>query len=81
MIPTAFVPLETLPTTATDKIDHRRLRAIGQAVTLEQLAALNPSRGERRPPITKNDKCLQELWAETLGISSRNIGLDDSFLQ
>ncbi|KAM3536753.1 hypothetical protein ARSEF1564_010324, partial [Beauveria bassiana] len=81
MIPTAYIAIDEIPMTATGKTDRRRLRAMGEAMTLEQLAATNPSRAERRAPTTDEEKHLQRLWARVLGIDADSIGLDDSFLR
>ncbi|KAM3536976.1 hypothetical protein ARSEF1564_010101 [Beauveria bassiana] len=81
MIPTAYIAVDEIPMTATGKTDRRRLRTMGEAMTLEQLAAANPSRAERRAPTTETEKHLQGLWARVLGIDADSIGLDDSFLR
>jgi acyl-CoA synthetase (AMP-forming)/AMP-acid ligase II/aryl carrier-like protein len=81
MVPTAYIPIEKMPMTATGKTDRRRLREIGGLMTLEQLAELNPSRSKRREPSTKMERQLQELWASVLSIDTSSIGADDSFLR
>ena len=81
MIPAAYIPLKTLPRTATNKTDRRQLRERGGAMTLEQLAALNPSSSERCPPETAMEQKLQELWAGVLGIEASSISATDSFLR
>ncbi|KAM3536767.1 hypothetical protein ARSEF1564_010312, partial [Beauveria bassiana] len=81
MIPTAYIAVDEIPMTATGKTDRRRLRTMGEAMTLEQLAAANPSRVKRRAPTTDKEKHLQRLWARVLGIDADSIGLDDSFLR
>ena len=81
MIPSAYIPLTSLPVTATGKTDRRRLREIGGSLSLEQLAELNPSRGERRQPNTLSERTLQSLWASVLGIQIESISANDSFLR
>ncbi|EJP60951.1 nonribosomal peptide synthase [Beauveria bassiana ARSEF 2860] len=81
IIPTAYITIDEIPITATGKKDRRRLRAIGEAMTLQQLAAMNPSRVSRRAPTTEKEKHIQRLWARVLGIDANSIGLDDSFLR
>jgi len=68
MIPSAYIPIDKVPMTATGKRDRRRLWEIGGSMTLEQLAALNPQRAERREPSTVAEQQLQQLWASVLGI-------------
>ncbi|THC87382.1 hypothetical protein EYZ11_013173 [Aspergillus tanneri] len=81
MVPTAYIPVEQIPMTTTGKTDRRRLREIGAALTLEQLAELQPSRGERRAPATEMERQLQGLWSSVLGVDTGSIGADDSFLR
>ncbi|EME46921.1 non-ribosomal peptide synthetase-like protein [Dothistroma septosporum NZE10] len=79
MIPRAYVPLETLPMTASGKTDRRRIRETGSCMTLEDLTALNPRSSEHRPANTSAERKLASLWASTLQIDPSTIGLDDNF--
>ncbi|KAF5858059.1 hypothetical protein ETB97_004928, partial [Aspergillus alliaceus] len=81
MVPSAYIPIDKIPMTSTGKTDRRQLREIGEALTLEQLADLQPSRTDKRAPATEMEKRLQKLWASILGINAGSIGADDSFLQ
>lgn len=81
MIPSAYIPIPRLPMTASGKTDRRRLREIGNAMTLEQLTELNPTRGERCAPETLIEQRLQALWATTLELDPTTIGRNDNFLQ
>ncbi|KAK3675254.1 NRPS [Recurvomyces mirabilis] len=81
MIPSAYIPVSRFPMTATGKANRRQLREIGHTMTLEALAALNPSRREYRRPTRAMEVRMQTMWANTLGIDAATIGLDDSFLQ
>ncbi|KAF5854744.1 hypothetical protein ETB97_012310, partial [Aspergillus alliaceus] len=42
MVPIAYIPIDKIPMTVTGKTDRRQLREIGEALTLEQLADLQP---------------------------------------
>ncbi|KIX01205.1 uncharacterized protein Z518_08930 [Rhinocladiella mackenziei CBS 650.93] len=81
MIPSAYIPLERLPLTGTGKTDRRKLREIGSTLSLEELAALNPEREERRPPTTEWERRIQALWASILRVPADSVSADDSFLQ
>lgn len=83
MVPGAYIPIDNIPMTATGKTDRRRLREMGAAMTLEQLAALHPARsqgGTRTAPATEAERQLQQLWAGVLGIGADSIAAEDSFL-
>lgn len=81
MIPSAYVPIEKFPMTATGKLDRQRLRALGEAMTLEELMMLNASSDERRLPTTETEKSLQALWSHVLAINPDKIAANDSFLR
>ncbi|MBT7165455.1 MAG: amino acid adenylation domain-containing protein, partial [Victivallales bacterium] len=71
MIPAAFVMLDTLPTTASGKVDRgalpdpdwRRLQGSGKGC----------------PPKTETEKCLAPLWTEVLGVE--RVGAEDNFFE
>ncbi|MFF3935180.1 amino acid adenylation domain-containing protein [Streptomyces phaeofaciens] len=67
MVPSAFVPLHTLPVTPSGKIDARALPA-------PDYAAMSSG----RPPRTPREKLLCGLYAEVLGLDS--VTAEDDFL-
>ncbi|KAK8064710.1 Amino acid adenylation [Apiospora phragmitis] len=62
-------------------IDRRKLRNIGQQLSLTDLARANSSSSKHRKPSTAIEKSLQHLWAAVLGLDAENISADDSFLR
>ncbi|CAJ2505645.1 Uu.00g130390.m01.CDS01 [Anthostomella pinea] len=83
MIPTACIPVDHMPVGATGKTDRRRLRAMGAALTLDQLTELQPSgrkcRNGRAPSPT--EALLLEMWATVLGMDAARLSPDDNFLR
>jgi len=69
MIPSYFVPLETIPVTANGKVDRKAL----------PLPQWQRKDREYTPPRDKREEKLQEIWSEVLGIEKGQIGIDDNF--
>ncbi|HEY3571234.1 MAG TPA: sulfotransferase, partial [Thermoanaerobaculia bacterium] len=70
--PSALVVLESLPLTASGKVDRKALPAP------ERLAE-GPR--ERVAPRTPLERALAGLWSEVLGIAAESIGVADNFFQ
>lgn len=83
MIPSTYIPLNTLPLTGTGKTDRRQLKEIIASMTLEQLADLAPGRSltAYQEPSTDVERQLQRLWASVLGVEARSISAHDAFLR
>ncbi len=69
MIPSAFVPLEALPTTANGKLDRNKLLA--REITDSTIA------GDFVAPMSTIEKRVATLWCEHLGLKS--VGVHDDF--
>ena len=81
MVPSIFIPLESIPRTSTDKIDRRKLRAIGSELGAKEVIELGRVNGERRAPRTDAERLIQRLWVEVVQADPESIGIDDSFFR
>ncbi|KAH8647773.1 hypothetical protein BX600DRAFT_530728 [Xylariales sp. PMI_506] len=81
MVPGAYIHVEKIPMTTTNKTDRRALQELGNAQTLETLAQLQSQNMERRVPSTPMEKVLQALWSSVLEIDAGSISADSSFLR
>ncbi|UCH94058.1 MAG: amino acid adenylation domain-containing protein [Candidatus Aminicenantes bacterium] len=72
MIPSYFVPLETLPCTSSGKIDRKALPVPG--IEKEQS-------GVYIAPRSQIEEKLAVIWSGVLGIEKHLIGIDSDFLQ
>ncbi|KAI0455791.1 hypothetical protein F5B21DRAFT_523262 [Xylaria acuta] len=82
MVPSAVVPLEEIPMTASNKLDRKTLRALGSCKsTNELLQQTSVRRGIRSPPVTPMEKLVQRLWSTVLKTEEDVISADDTFVQ
>ncbi|AOS64065.1 non-ribosomal peptide synthase/amino acid adenylation enzyme [Actinoalloteichus hymeniacidonis] len=73
LVPSAFVVLESLPRNASGKVDRHALPAPESAAT--------PAQTSRVAPRTPVEEALAEIWAEVLGLTPADIGIDDDFFE
>ncbi|CAI7609080.1 unnamed protein product [Penicillium viridicatum] len=81
MVPGAYIPIEKIPMTTTDKTDRRALRQFGAVQTLEKLAKLQSHGKTHRAPTTVMEQKLQVLWSMVLGMDAKFINADSNFLR
>ncbi|KAF7173368.1 hypothetical protein CNMCM5623_005609 [Aspergillus felis] len=81
MIPSAYIPIEELPLTASGKTDRLKLQRNASSLTREELALLASGEREKRPARTFEERILQGLCSKVLGVGVDSIGLDDSFFR
>jgi amino acid adenylation domain-containing protein len=81
MIPGAYIHIEKIPMTTTNKTDRQILRELGNAQTLEKLAVLQSHGKDHRAPSTVIERRLQALWSSVLGIEAGSINAESSFLR
>ncbi|KAI0886322.1 nonribosomal peptide synthase [Annulohypoxylon maeteangense] len=82
MIPSVYLTIGKIPITPNGKADRRKLRAIGDSLTIQQLTtSTSMVRGKRRrQSMTPTERQLKKLWAPILGVNV-DIAVEDSFLQ
>ena len=81
MVPTAFIPLCTVPLTKTGKTDRRKLREWAAALSRADLDVYRGEKSEKRAPATVAERLLQQLWAQVLSLPLDRVGTDDSFMR
>jgi len=81
MVPSLFLPLASMPLSISGKINRRELRDKGAHLSKQQIALFSLTATEKRPPSTKIESTLQNLWANILQIPIESIGMDDGFYQ
>ncbi|RJE23172.1 non-ribosomal peptide synthase [Aspergillus sclerotialis] len=82
MVPSVVIPLARTPLTMNGKADRRRLRAMVEQLSKEELDAYTMPIGMvKRQPETETGRCLQAAIAEILDLQPEAIGLDDDFLR
>ena len=78
MIPTWFIPLSVLPTTASGKTARRELRELGSSAihtaSLATICSVRPS-----APSGRFEKLLHEIWTQTLNVRPESISVDADF--
>ncbi|OJJ08120.1 hypothetical protein ASPVEDRAFT_89351 [Aspergillus versicolor CBS 583.65] len=84
MIPSVFVPMAHIPTTAHGKLDRRQLRDLAAGFSTEDLVLFSlaiSTDTAKREPVTEAEKAAASLWSQVLKIPYETIGLDDNFFQ
>ncbi|KAK8085892.1 hypothetical protein PG997_007163 [Apiospora hydei] len=81
MVPGAYIEIDKIPMTTTNKTDRRELREFGSSKTLEDLAQLQSRGKERRMPASEMEKRLQQLWSSVLQIDPASISAESNFLR
>ncbi|OGM49402.1 hypothetical protein ABOM_003515 [Aspergillus bombycis] len=77
MIPSAYIPIERFPMTATGKTDRRRLREAASKMFWEH--AIENGGTERIQPTSKEEQDMLEVWSEVLNIPPNKISTDAAF--
>ncbi|KAL5354954.1 hypothetical protein BJX96DRAFT_181049 [Aspergillus floccosus] len=81
MQPTLYVPLLKVPRSRSGKTDRGRLRRIINTVLSEQIGIREAGNAAVQAPRNKSESILLQAVAETIGIGSGQIGLQDNFFR
>jgi amino acid adenylation domain-containing protein len=87
MVPTAYIPVNRIPTLISGKTDRKKLRQFGATVDLRQLTADHQEAAAAETttpecldrPLTEMEERLRAAWASTLKLDAANIRLNDNF--
>ncbi|RDW76857.1 uncharacterized protein DSM5745_06849 [Aspergillus mulundensis] len=83
MVPTLFLPLQTVPLTSSAKIDRRRLREIICCLSTEEVQAIVGAHDiqDRPQPITHTESLIHKVWVQVLKRSPKQISREDNFFR
>ncbi|KAJ5413636.1 hypothetical protein N7509_000263 [Penicillium cosmopolitanum] len=84
MVPELYYPVNSIPHTMTGKIDRKALREEIERLSNDEAGLyINPLEEDRVPevPRTKEEKILQRLWSEALGIPQDEIYREDNWVR
>lgn len=77
MVPSALIPLKTVPTTSSGKVDRRKLRSRASRFSRRQLDDFTRAQVRTRRPVSSKELTLQRLVEKVLGMT--DFGMDDNF--
>ncbi|QKX55515.1 uncharacterized protein TRUGW13939_02608 [Talaromyces rugulosus] len=81
MHPSIYVPLKTMPRTASGKTDRKILREWYKQVDAALIESLSSTETIKMAPQTPKEVHLRELWSQVLNRDESKIGRDDDFFQ
>lgn len=82
MVPTFFVPVSSMPLSASAKTDRNHLRQLIHEMDFAQLSDFVASADKAMQlPRTATEKTLRNMWCSVLGVERDQIGIDDDFFQ
>ena len=81
MVPSLYVPIQSIPLTPSGKTDRRKLWQLLESFTKEELNRCSLVTELKQLPSTEKEIKMQALWSAVLGIRKSSIGANDSFLR
>jgi aryl carrier-like protein len=81
MLPSAYIPIQTMPVSTSGKVDRGQLQQIGASFSISDVGRLSGKATQNRAPETETETRMQFLWAKVLQIDQNQINADDNFFQ
>ncbi|KAI2605599.1 non-ribosomal peptide synthase [Hypoxylon sp. NC1633] len=78
MVPTAYIPLQTMPLLVSAKTDRKRLRELGHSLSRRDIAGFAAATVPRKVLSTPTEKKLAQLWGQVLG-QEVEVGAHENF--
>ena len=79
MIPSLYVPMKSLPSSTSGKLDRKKLRTFITGRSLAELEGFSLRAGEKTSVKTTEEQQMRQLWKKVLGIDEDSIGAEDDF--
>ena len=81
MIPSYYIPIDTIPLTMSGKTDREKLKRLGSKIPVEDLTAYHERGVSQVAPTTEMEVALRNLWGRVLRIKSSAISTECNFFQ
>jgi amino acid adenylation domain-containing protein len=81
IVPSIYIPMTTLPKSASGKVDRKGMLKISQALSEEELTVYSLRDMRKHPVSTDTERLLQGIWGSTLGIPIDEIAANDHFFK
>lgn len=81
MVPSMYIPLASLPLSASGKLDRKQLKALAQSLTDNQVATYRLAGSSGRKPSSEVEKTLASLWEKLLNLEAGSIGMESQFFR
>jgi amino acid adenylation domain-containing protein len=81
MVPSYFVPIVKVPLNPSGKMDRKRLRTFLTTLTAETSKLYRPLAQKGSEVASPEERLLQSVWADVLGLDVSDIGGDAHFFQ
>ena len=81
MIPSAYLPIRSLPFSNSYKLDRRALKEKANSLAISDLQKTTSSKypNHQGRPLTEKEDKLRSLWAEILHTAPETVGIQDDF--